>query len=193
MPITVDVRKAMESSRELRKALKKATEGEIKRATVTAINQTARQTRTEANRELRKHLNVKAKSVNTRIRIKRANKNTMQATLTFRADPPFSISSFKPVQRKYGVGARIYKGGGIVRFPGYFGPEIGKLKGGVYHRQRKTPYPIEIRPAISMVAELHKHGIVEKVAETVPEKFAKNFRGRLEYMALRKKTRKKKR
>lgn len=190
MPITVDVRKARDKSRELRRAMKKAAERDVARATVTAINRTARQTKTEASRELRKHLNVKASSVNTRIKIERANKNTMAATVTFRADPPFSISSFKPQQRSYGVGVKIYKSGGVTRLPGYFGPQIGKLKGGVYQRQGRRPYPIEIRPAVSMIKELEKRGIVKLVTSKVSEKFQKNLLQRLEYMAFKKKSKK---
>lgn len=184
MPVTIDTKALEQSTRELRSLLKEVGR-QSKRASVSAINDTLRQMRTQSSKMVRESLNTKKKSADQRIRLTRANKKKPYGRLTFRDSPVFSISSFKPKQRKYGVAARIRKTQGITRLKGAFGPDVAKLKGGVYLRGGKQRFPIAVKPGISMFDEVKTRGIDRQMVSLAPDLFIKNYKRRLNLILIR--------
>ena len=135
--------------RELVKVLGKDAPKMLAREIIIAVNATAKKTRTTMNREVRTELAVTAGSINKVLKIKRASKSRLGATVTLEKEDRLPLKDFKPRQTRAGVSYRISKRGGRKTAPDAFmGPRPGviasKLRGHVYKRRGRARKPINM-------------------------------------------------
>ena len=162
----------------------KRTKTAIAKARVSAINDTTRNLRSDASKEIRSSLRAKKKDVDKRLRIERATPSKPSGSLTIRSRP-LSLSAFKPRQTKQGVSVKIRKGGATKKIKGAFGPKIPRLGGGVYKRVGRARLPIRKLPGIDLAAEAKAVGAVERAKQQVAPKFQNNFNRRLKLARMR--------
>ena len=170
-------------TRALEKKIKR-TKREMERAEVSAVNDTTKQLRTDASKEIRSSLRAKKKDVDRRLRITRAKPSNPTGSLTIRSRP-LSLGAFKPRQTKAGVSVRIRKGQGVKKYPGAFGPKIPRLGGGVWKRVGKSRLPIRRLPGVNLAAEAEAVGAVERAKRLAKPKLAKNYERRLKLARMR--------
>ncbi len=139
--------------------------GEAPKALKNAINQTARQARTDLKNQVRKQYTVKAGKVSKAMRIQSAKTSRLEATI-FVKGKVLNITSYKTSAPKKGAKAQIVKGGGLKQL---VGPrKITAFKGIndlIWQRQGKERYPIKPLKSLSIPKavgnEKKVYGIVE--------------------------------
>lgn len=183
MVIQVEVGKGLQQSI---KELKAGARDTLK-AMSQAVDDTTRQLRSRANREIRTDLAVKAGDLKNRIRRQTAYKksNPKLVGRVYISERPVKLSYFKQTQTPDGASVRITKGGQPRIFRGAFGPKIGKLKGGVYDRTTDRRFPLRARGGVPLAKFSNVHGATDRVRRAVGELLPKNIRRRLNLLQMR--------
>ncbi len=119
---------------------------QLPREVATAINATAKKTRTEAARELKKELNVPVKVLKKAIKGKsKASAKDLQAVVGLIKGYPIPLRYFKPSKTKAGITAKInpkIKGkAGRTVYPHAFA--VKKYEGRIYQRAGKPRGPLK--------------------------------------------------
>ena len=115
----------------------------------TAINATAKKTKTTISKSIREELATKAAAVNKTIAIKsQATETSASATVVVKKTGRISLRDFGARQNKKGVSYRVSKSQGRKLAPGAFqGPKPGVMKsswqGRVFKRAGKARLPIQ--------------------------------------------------
>ncbi len=130
-----------------------------------AINQTARQARTDLKNQVRKQYTVKAGKVSQAMRIQRATNSRLDATI-FVKGKVLNITNYKTSAPKKGASAQIIKNGGLKRIVGPRG--ITAFKGInqlLWQRRGKERYPIKPLKSLSIPkavgSERRVYGVVK--------------------------------
>lgn len=148
-----------------------------------ALGDTIKNLRTLASKEIRLKFAAKKKPIDNRLKGS-STRDGYTRTLTFKNNPPMSLSRFKPKQRKSGVSANV-RSGSMMIVHGAFCPKVGKLKGGVYKRTGQSRFPIQVVPAISMVDEAVASGAVARVRQQARPLLENNLKRRINLANLR--------
>lgn len=93
---------------------------------------------------------------------KRPRRQFIEGTVFLRGRP-LSLRLFKPLQGERGVIYRPYKSGSARMVPGTFGPNIPKLRGGVFERKGKDRLPIRKLPGLKLTTDDVAQAAIEKV------------------------------
>lgn len=181
MPVTIDI-----DPREIRDVQKQLVETakEFPKEMVGAINDTSRQTRTEASKQIRKSLNAKKKAVDFRLKRDFARKGKLRGRVTIKDRPLIPLKAFRPKQTKRGVNIRIRKGASIQKIHSAF--IVANLGGHVFRRTGKSRLPIEKLPGVALAAEATASGAVKHATYFAFAKLKKNIQRRLQLAAIRK-------
>lgn len=108
-----------------------------------ALNQTARQARTDLKEQVKKRYAItKVNKISQAMKIQRAKNSKLEATI-FVKGKTLNITSYKVTTPKKGAKAQVLKGKGLKRI---VGPKkimaFGGLNGLIWQRKKKSRYPI---------------------------------------------------
>lgn len=147
-----------------------------------AINQTARQARTDLKDTVKKEYTVKVGKISQAMRISRATNSNLEATIWI-SGKPLNITSYKTTAPKKGAKAQIVKSGGSLKvIVGPLGIKAFKgMNGLIWQRRTKERYPIKPlkSPSIPKVVGNEKkvYGIVKpKIQKNLKENVQKQIR-----------------
>lgn len=160
----------------LRKIAKrrKGTRGAIQKA----IDDTTKQLRTHAGREIRTELALGTKVLKPRLRRKLAFRRGMTGIL-YVSGRPISLSRFKSRPTSDGLSVRIRKGSPTLFEGSFGGAPAGRLAGGVYRRDSASRFPIRTIPGPRLADVAVESGAVKRVKRRIGEFFPNNLRRRL--------------
>lgn len=123
---------------------------EAPKALKNALNQTARQARTDLKNQVRKQYTVKAGKVSQAMRIQRATNSRLDATI-FVKGKVLNITNYKTSAPKKGAKAQVVKDGGLKQIIGPKGIAAFKGKNDlIWQRQDKERYPIKPLKSLSI-------------------------------------------
>lgn len=123
---------------------------EAPKAFKNAINQTARQARTDLKNQVRKQYTVKAGKVSQAMRIQRATNTKLDATI-FVKGKTLNITNYKTTAPKKGAKAQIVKDGGLKQIVGPKGITAFKGKNDLlWQRRDEERYPIKPLKSLSI-------------------------------------------
>ena len=148
-----------------------------------AINQTSKQLRTAASKDIRAKLAAKKKDVDQKLNRKIANARDLLGKL-YISEKSLGLGKFKTSQVKAGVRAKIQKQGSMTVYPSAFGPKT-KLSPYVYKRVGTAKYPIKTVEAISFQVFVEDHGLESVIRQRVKPLLANNVARRMKLMMLR--------
>ncbi len=123
---------------------------EAPKALKNALNQTARQARTDLKNQVRKQYTVKAGKVSQAMRIQKATNTKLDATI-FVKGKVLNITNYKTSAPKKGAKAQVKKDGGLKQLVGP--KEITAFKGKnglIWQRRGKGRYPIKPLKSLSI-------------------------------------------
>lgn len=150
---------------------------EAPKALKNAINQTARQARTDLKNQVRKKYTVKAGKVSQAMRIQRATNTRLEATIFVRGKV-LNITNYKTSAPKKGAKAQVAKDGGLKRI---VGPKhITAFKGKnalLWQRQGKDRFPIMPLKSISIPKAVSSK---KKVYGVVKPEIMKNLKANVD-------------
>lgn len=151
---------------------------EAPKALKNALNQTARQARTELKEQVRKQYTVKAGKVSQAMKIQRATNSSLDATI-FVKGKALNITNYKTTAPKKGAKAQILKKGGLKKLAGP--QEITAFKGLndlIWQRRGKERYPI--KPLKSLSIPKAVIGNKKRVYRIVKPKIKRNLQENVE-------------
>lgn len=123
---------------------------EAPKALKNALNQTARQARTDLKNQVRKQYTVKAGKVSQAMRIQRATNSKLDATI-FVKGKVLNITNYKTSAPKKGAKAQVVKDGGLKIIIGPKGITAFKGKNDlIWQRRGKERYPIKPLKSLSI-------------------------------------------
>lgn len=123
---------------------------EAPKALKNALNQTARQARTDLKNQVRKQYTVKAGKVSQAMRIQRATNANLDATI-FVKGRVLNITNYKTTAPKRGAKAQVVKDGGLKQIVGPKGITAFKgINGLLWQRRDKERYPIKPLKSLSI-------------------------------------------
>ena len=158
----------------------------IEKAVASGLNAGTREIRSKLSKDIRQDLNVKKKTLDSRIRREFAKSGRLFAKVTLVQGGPVSLSHFRPRQTKKGVMVKVYKRGRPTFFRSAFGPKIPRLGKGVWRRRGSARLPIERMRGININRERAVRESVNNMrggqAKTI---VIKNVRRRLELTRIR--------
>lgn len=173
----------------LKKSLTEIARGkrETRKAIAQAIDDTTRQVRTRASREIRGDLAVSAGDLRPRLRRQIAYTKGRPRLVgrVYVSEMPLKLSRFKQRQTPDGVSVQIRKGGAPKVFQDTFGPKHGRLRGGVYSRAGRSRKPLRNRGGVPLARFAKVQGAIDRTDAAVPELLANNVRRRLNLLNLR--------
>ena len=175
------------------KQLEKSLNGlasQLPRELATAINATAKKTRTEAARELKKELNVPVKLLKKAIKGKsKASAKDLRAVVGLIKGYPIPLRYFKPSKTKSGIAAKInpkIKGkAGRTVYPNAFA--IARYNGRVYQRAGKERGPLAGQQVYgpSPGDAFEAAGIGPLAAKVAAEELPKQLTRRIRFLLLK--------
>lgn len=148
-----------------------------------AINQTSKQLRTAASKDIRAKLAAKKKDVDQKLNRKIANARDLLGKL-YISEKSLGLGKFKTSQVKTGVRAKIQKQGSLTVYPSAFGPKT-KLNPYVYKRAGKASYPIKTAAVVSFQDFVEDHGLEAVIRQRVKPLLKNNVARRMKLMMLR--------
>lgn len=171
--------------KELREALK-GVKAKLPREIATAVNATARTTRTAAARELRSDLSVPVRILKKSIAIKgKATKNNTSAVIRFWGGYPIPLKYFGAKQtKKSGVTFKIsprHNRRSVIR-DAFIARQYG---GNVYRRKGKPRGPLEKLHGPSPGESFEKAGVLNVALATAKKELPKQMKRRINLMLLR--------
>lgn len=157
------------------------TKRSVREAMSKAIDDTTRQVRTRASREIRVSLAVKASDLKTRLRRSRAfsKKQPKLTGKVYISERPLKLSRFKTKQTEAGVAVTIRRGAAPKIFSDTFGPNHPRLKGGIYRRTSESRNPIAATPGVPLAQDAIATGAIDRTKAQIPELLKNNTRRRL--------------
>lgn len=115
-----------------------------------ALNQTARQARTDLKNQVRKQYTVKAGKVSQAMRIQKATNSKLDATI-FVKGKVLNITNYKTSASKKGAKAQVVKDGGLKQIAGPKGITAFKGKNDlIWQRRGRERYPIKPLKSLSI-------------------------------------------
>ncbi len=138
---------------------------EAPKALKNALNQTARQARTDLKNQVRKQYTVKAGKVSQAMRIQRATNSKLNATI-FVKGKVLNITNYKTSTPKKGAKAQVVKDGGLKQIIGPKGiTAFQGINDLLWQRRGKERYPIKPLKSLSIPkavgSEKKVYGIVK--------------------------------
>ncbi len=150
---------------------------EAPKALKNALNQTARQARTDLKNQVRKQYTVKAGKVSQAMRIQRATNTKLDATI-FVKGKVLNITNYKSSAPKKGAKAQIVKDGGLKQIVGPKGITAFKgINDLIWQRRGKERYPIKPLKSLSIPKAV---GNEKKVYGMVKPDIKKNLKANVE-------------
>lgn len=150
---------------------------EAPKALKNALNQTARQARTDLKNQVRKQYTVKAGKVSQAMRIQRATNTKLDATI-FVKGKVLNITNYKSSAPKKGAKAQIVKDGGLKQIVGPKGITAFKgINDLIWQRRGKERYPIKPLKSLSIPKAV---GNEKKVYGMVEPDIKKNLKANVE-------------
>ena len=146
---------------------------EAPKALKNALNQTARQARTDLKNQVRKQYTVKAGKVSQAMRIQRATNTRLDATI-FVKGKVLNITNYKTSAPQKGAKAQIVKNGGLKPIVGSRGITAFKgINDLLWQRRGKERYPIKPLKSLSIPKAI---GSEKKVYGIVKPDIKKNLK-----------------
>lgn len=150
---------------------------EAPKALKNALNQTARQARTDLKNQVRKQYTVKAGKVSQAMRIQRATNTRLDATI-FVKGKVLNITNYKTSVPKKGAKAQVKKDGGLKQIVGPKGITAFKgINDLLWQRRGKERYPIKPLKSLSIPKAV---GDEKKVYGMVKPDIKKNLKKNVE-------------
>ncbi len=143
------------------------------------VNKLITKSKTEAGRRVREIYNVKAKDLNRSVKIKRANFQNMEATLTVRGRK-IPVYMFSPRQTRQGVSIRIRKDRGRKVIGTSFIATMPSGHIGVFQRKTKKRYPIKELYSVSP-AQMYEQEGMKAVSEMIEKEGGKILQHEIDY------------
>lgn len=156
-----------------------------------AINATAKKTKTNISKEVRKELAAPAKAVNGVLSTRKATTGKGYARVTLKKESRLPLKAFSPRQTKKGVSYRISKSQGRKSIPGAFmGPRPGtkaaKLYGHVWERKGEAQFPIRKKYGVSPWGVFIKRNMKAPTKLESRKELRKQIQKRIRFITLKK-------
>ena len=149
-----------------------------------AINQTTKELKSAASRDVRQKLVAKKVDVDLQLNRKFAGAPNLRGAL-YLSEKSLGMGKFRTSQVKAGVRAKIKKQGSMTLFPSAFGPKVEKIQPYVYNRLGVSRYPLKIVPAIVFKDFVRDEGVEQTIRARVKPLLEKNVARRIRLMILR--------
>ncbi len=147
------------------------------RASVAAINRTARSAKTQANRTVRQTYNIKARDFNQVTRIRKATRNTLQAEIVT-SERRISLRRYSARQMRKGVRVTIVKGKPRVLSGTFI---VKSLGGQVFRRKTTARLPIEKMSGPSVMHMMASRNVFRKVSQFIDRKLPEEMDRAIKY------------
>lgn len=149
-----------ENTEDARRALDRLNFRQFNRVIVTALNATARETRTQTARSVSKAMGLKVGAVRRRVTAINANPNTLTARVTAKGRP-LGLAEFKARQTRRGVSASAY--GKRKTYKGTFLARLSTGLTGVFVRRGGGRYPVKYLYGPGIAQTLDRDDISEEI------------------------------
>jgi len=183
--ISIDAGKLARAERKLRDI-----KGGIDKAIVRAVNETAKEVKTEMSSRIRDEVNIKKRDIDKKIVIYKGSSKFQAAKIRMSASRKHRIGLkyFGARQSAKGVTYAIRKGGGRTLIEGAFGPKIPRLGRQVFKRVGKQRLPLKgPLKGPSPWAVFVMSGMQDGVIADGEERMAKNLNQAVEFLILKQK------
>lgn len=171
---------------------------DIDKATVSGINDTVKQLRTQVKKEARKHFAAKAKYIMRRTWTQKAKRGKARGAVYFGTRHKLPLRAFPKRQTRKGVSVQVLKGGKRTMYGGAFivkgqrktetsrGPRYDV---GVFRREGRDRLPIKRVDGINPYGLIKRTGIFPKLRTKAPRMLEKNIQKRIKLANMRRKQR----
>jgi len=157
----------------------KSIDRDIKKATASALNKTAKSALSHTLKEFKGKYNIKLKDLRSITTISKVDRSNFTITIKFE-DKRFGLEKFQPTQRKKGIAATVKKGNRHV-YKGSFFVNIKSNKTLVFKRETKSRLPIKRMVGMSPARILTTDESIDKMSDDFYAMYQTNFSRALEY------------